>query len=295
MAIRRPAAMPASPATPSNVSAADLATLSTMLSDTAPPEAEACVLEKVAGDADLIGDLVAAETGEITDLPVEDQEQLFRLVTECVTQDQMAAFLNDDFDVSPGDELPPEVVDCLAERLTSDEGPITLVGLSALDADLPVPTEARQPVIDTMTDCVSPSALSGAVLDGATDDPELAGALDETCVADAYDQTEDLEPLWTAWVDNPNAEFEDLPPEATALLTSPILGCFSFGQVIATQFATTGGEISPESISCIDDRFIESGLIDQLLAGEEPDEATAGLVFIECLTAEELSLLTGAG
>lgn len=262
------------------------------LEDAFPPEAEACVLGQLAGQPDLLADVLVAS--EFTDLSDADQATVVSISLGCTEPGVMAAYMVEGFNESSEFAAPDGLGDCLEGRMNGSDGEQVIVGFIAIGNETVVPEDARQPLIDTLTECMSGDLMATAITASFAEDPEMENAVDITCVEDGYNEPGVMEGFWTAMVDNPEVEFEDLPDDVKGEVVGPILDCISFGAVIATEAAADGVTLSAETITCIDDAIAATGLMDALISGEEPDEAALGAALLGCLSADELVQLANS-
>ncbi|MEM9892548.1 MAG: hypothetical protein AAF962_16920 [Actinomycetota bacterium] len=260
-----------------------------------PPEVEECVARRLLVEPGLAVALIAADANfMVTDLPFEDQVTLAEITIDCSGPELLGEFLAQGFAEGSGDiEAPPEMIDCFERRLTDDDGPLVFVGLAAVGEEQPPEVPAQEPLIDTLTECVSGGFLATVVVDElSVEDPTFASAVDPVCVDQAYaSDPEVIRPLWTEFVLNPQADFTDVSPTVTASVFAPLFNCISFGSVLAGEFADLGVDLSQSSIDCIDVELMKLGFFETILAGGEPSEADFASVLLTCLSAAELAQL----
>lgn len=282
------------PPPPAAVSAADLAALSAF-TEGAPPDVEECLIDTIGTDPDLARALKALESDEITDLALDDQLTVFELTGDCAGAEVLGELTGQSFAEGADLEAAPGVGSCLGEAMVADDGPLVMAGFAGLETPGGVPPEARDALIETMTKCIPGTMIGNIIATEATSDPELAGAVDPGCVRRAYLDV-DIEPLWTAFVDTSGTlDFGQLPPDLEAAVMGPLLGCISFGAVLAEELAASEVELSESTVACLDDEFRSSNLISEILAGGEPNEEQLGLIMFSCLTPDELSQALEAG
>jgi len=272
------------------------AVLESAVSGDLTAEAEDCITSNALTDLSLSTSLVVGgDDADITDLSPEDQVRFSEIIIECSTPEALGQLLSDGFADGAGFASPPEMADCFTNALAAESGPHLLVGMASFDTDAPQPEQSKGPLVDTLTDCVPASLLSTVV----TADPELAELADPACIEAAYGGNGDaLRPLWEAMVENPDTDFDSLPPEVAAPLVEPILGCISMGKIVANEAAAGGVTLSDETITCIDVEATKLGVIDTIALGEEPDEAdeaALGLAILDCMTPEELEAFIALG
>lgn len=260
-----------------------------------PPEVEDCVTRSLFSEPSLFVALIGqGENFVLTDLDFEDQVTLGEITIDCAGPELMGEFVAEGFAEGSDMEAPPEMIECFERRFVADDGALVFVGMTAVGEEVTPAEPAQEPLIDTLTECVSGSFLATAIVDDlAAEDPTFAEAIDAECVDTAYaEDPEIIRPLWTEFVLNPQAEFTEVSPTVTASVFSPLFGCLSFGKVLQAQSPDV--DLSDATIECIDTRFAELGFFETLLAGEEPDETALQTVLLECLTSEELLQLAGS-
>ena len=260
--------------------------LALTLDDAFPVEVEACLYGEIADDEQLLAALISGQDFE--DLEDVEQARVASLAINCAEPGVLGDYMVDAFSEGSGIDAPDEMGDCLEGRMRGPDGEQVILGFIAVGDDRPAPESARQPLIDTMVECLPGSLFADAITSEIADDPSMADAIDEDCVAEGYEDPSITEDFWTAFVDSPDAEFEELPPEVQAQFMAPIINCLSFSSIIAAEAEADGVTLSQSTLDCIDDKIAESGLMEELFAGGEPDEAVLGAAILGCLSADEL-------
>ncbi len=266
--------------------------LALTLDDAFPPEVEACLYGKIADDEQLLASLISGQDFE--DLEDVEQARVASLAINCAEPGVLGDYMVDSFSDGSGIDAPDEMGVCLEDRLRGPDGEQVILGFIAVGDDRPAPDSARQPLIDTMVECLPGSLFADAITSEISEDPSMADAIDSDCVAEGYEDPSITEDFWTAFVDSPDAEFEDLPPEVQAQFMAPIINCLSFSSIIAAEAEADGVTLSQSTLDCIDDEIADSGLMEDLFAGGEPDEAVLGGAILGCLTAEELTQMANS-
>ncbi len=271
------------------------AMVATAVSGEVPPEVEDCVNSSLFTRPALFVAIVAAgDDAPLTSLSFDDQVAFSQLTIECASPELLGSFVADGFAEGADLAAPPEMGPCFGQRFAEDDGALMLVGMTAIEEQQPVDERSKGPLIDALTECVSGEVWATSVTGTLAADPTLAGAVDDSCIASAFDDPEVMRPFWAAFVENPDAEFEDLPPTVTTPVFGPLFDCVSIGAVFAAEAAANGITLSDESIACVDREASELGLFESFLAGEQPDDEALGLILFECLSADELSQFLGA-
>ncbi|MEM7340857.1 MAG: hypothetical protein AAF467_19525 [Actinomycetota bacterium] len=280
---------------PAEVQNADLVGLSgTLVDNEFPPEVDQCMGAELLKQPSVALDLVTAGSNPQLDaLSLDTQLAVFEILGDCAGPELLGEFFAAEFArgadmVETSDELGA----CFGQAATDDDGPYMMVGLATIGDDMAPRPEAQPATIDALTECVNGSVIADSLLENMTSDPTFAAAADLDCISSSYENA-DLRPLWTAFVTNPNADFDTLPADVTAPIVSPIFDCVSIGQVMAAEAAASGVTLSNETIACIDDAARSTGLMDSFLLGTEPDADEFGAIVLDCLSPEELSQVGG--
>ena len=100
-----------------------------------------------------------------------------------------------------------------------------------------------------------------------------------------------MEQFWRLFLDNANAEFEELALDQQALIVGPFFECVSFGVAVAAGAAEDGVDLSDGTIACIDDTIDSAALLDAFLRGGPFDESQFVDAILNCLSPEELATL----
>jgi hypothetical protein len=261
------------------------------LEDAFPPEAEACVLDELANDLGLLGTVMMAD--EFSDLSDADQAEVVKISFACTEPGVMAGFMVQSFNEGSELEAPDEMGTCLEGKLSGPEGELVILGFIAVGNEEQPLSEARQPLIDTMSECLPGSLFADVISQSLGEDPTMADALDPVCVEDGYSTPGSMDSFWAAFVDNPALDFEDLPADVQADVIGPVLDCIQFGAVIAAEAEKDGVFLSDDSVTCIDEKIAESEMMSTIIAGGEPDQAAIAGAILGCLSSEELQQLGG--
>lgn len=245
----------------------------------------ACLFSALGDDAELAA---AAMGDRFDDLPIEQRADLTTVMFECAPETTAASF-SEALSGGAGTDLPPEISECLVDSMTTapDKRDI-IIGFVALGDEQPVPEPSQAPLIETMVTCFPGSALIEAGASDMVADPVFEEAMDLECLGDRLDG-ETMRPIWTALVENPGADFEELEPESIEPMMNGMFSCMSFGRVIAAEAAADGVELSEETVACIDTDLAE---LDFFQAMNDPAaQQDIGLAVLGCLSPEEAAQL----
>ncbi|MCP3909918.1 MAG: hypothetical protein GY713_03090 [Actinomycetia bacterium] len=259
-----------------------------------PLEAEKCVARGVLETPGLLSAAMAiGPESEFTDLDQDQQLALLELAVDCAGPELLGEFMAEGFSEGMNTDPPDEMATCFADRIAGSEGSLVLAGLAALGNDTAPEPKMKGPVVDLLDDCVPGSLFADVMVAEFATDPTLVDAVDGACISAAYATESSMRPMWEAMVDSPELDLEDLPPKAFEAVVAPLLGCISFGTVIAAGAVSDGLALSPETIACIDDEIRSSGLLETFLVGDEPDEDALVLATVGCMSSEELQQVSG--
>lgn len=251
-------------------------------------EIGACLISTIAVDnPELLRQLLV--TDNLSALPFDDQAAIAGAALDC-DPEGITELFNAAGAIGSEDGLPESFGPCLTEQLR--QSPAALVGVIALGEEVPIPPEAQDPLIDTMTTCINGEVFSDMMVAEFNADPELAGLLDEPCLRAAFND-ETTRNLWTIFITDPNVDFDN-SPEIEAILGAPLINCISLGAAFKAQAALDGWELSDSSADCLDDTLRESGALDALAQGGQPDEAVLGGAIFSCLTPDEIVSIAGS-
>lgn len=274
----------------------DAAVVSSVVSGAVSPEVEACVVAGAIKNPSLLATMITSGSDtDFSQLSDDDQITLLELAVECGGPELMAGYIAQGFAESSDFDAPPGMADCFAKAISDDDGSLVMAGMIAIGEEVVPAEEAKVPLVDTLTECVPASFLSSTIVTELAEDPAFVDAADTECIDAAYADDDSIRPMWVAMVDDPSAEFSELPPEVATQVFLPLFNCISFGQVVAGEAAADGLELSQTSIDCIDGEFEELGFFETILLGEEPDAASIGGIVLGCLTPEELTQFAELG
>lgn len=274
----------------------DAAVVSSVVSGAVSPEVEACVVAGAIKNPSLLATMITSGSDtDFSQLSDDDQVTLLELAVECGGPELMASYIAEGFAESSDFDAPPGMADCFAKAISDDDGSLVMAGMIAIGEEVAPAEESKVPLVDTLTECVPASFLSSTIVTELAEDPAFVDAADTECIDAAYADDDSIRPMWVAMVDDPSAEFSELPPEVATQVFLPLFNCISFGQVVAGEAAADGLELSQTSIDCIDDEFEGLGFFETILLGEEPDAASIGGIVLGCLTPEELTQFAELG
>ncbi len=248
-----------------------------------------CADESLEENAELFSAVMSSD--DRSAFSPDQQADLFVIAAECAPGPVSEAFLAG-FSSEAGADFPAEAGTCILDLVVepSDRQRPLIIGFLALNDGIAVPANSQEPVVDTMVECIPPSAFSQAIV-AQLDDPTLTEGVDQACLNDGIDG-ESLRGLWTALVADPNADFDNADPALLAPLMDNVFGCISFGQIFANQFAAEGTTLSEPTIGCIDDGLGELDLF-AIMNDPTDDGEAMGTVMLGCLTPDELASLGG--
>lgn len=248
-----------------------------------------CATQRLAADPKLLNSVL--DSVDPLTLPLEDQADLAIIAFDCAP-DAFAAEVFGGLAVGAEDAIPPAVLQCLVDAV-GGSGPDRrdlVLGFAALGAELPVPPAAQEAVVDTMVICLPGEVFADAVVGSTLGDPTVAAGLDIACIETTFDG-ELMRPVWTALVNDPAADFEDLPPQTIGPMLDAVLSCLSFGRIIAAETALQGVTLSESTIQCIDNEISQLDLAGSITGDTPPPGFESAL--LGCLTTEELLAIGG--
>lgn len=287
-----PTAAPEATAAPETDEATRMLERSSLGDDLSPSEI-ACVVKGLADQPDLFANAVSGT--DFDQLPIDDQVDTALIALDCAP-DAAAAQFTDGFTNSVASAQPAmgaELGLCLVGQLDADNPNRreVLMGFASLGEDVPVPAEAEEALVDSITTCIPGPVFAELMISEFADDPQMASALDTECIRGAFpDETMRL--FWGAMI-NDGGSMDDVDPEATGPLMSAMFSCLSMGQIMADQAALGGTVLSEETIACIDTELTGETIAAMMTGSDAEGEAQVTAIVLGCLSPEELAGLGG--
>jgi hypothetical protein len=263
------------------------------LGDDLSPSEIACVVRGLAEQPDLLANAISGT--DFDQLAIDDQVDTALIALNCAPDAAAAQFTEGFTDsvASAQPEMGAELGTCLVGQLDA-ENPNrreVLMGFASLGEDLPVPAEAQEALVDSITMCVPGPVFAELMISEFADDPQMANALDTECIRGAFpDETMRL--FWGAMI-NDGGSMDEIDPEATGPLMTAMFSCLSMGQIMADQAALDGTVLSEETITCIDTELTGETIAAMMTGSDAEGEAQVTAIVLGCLTPEELAGLGG--
>lgn len=263
------------------------------LGDDLSPSEIACVVKGLAGQPDLLANAISGT--EFEDLALDDKVDTALIAMDCAPDAAASQFTEGFTDRMTEDqpEMGEELGECLVGQLSSEnpDRREVLLGFATLGDDLPVPAEAEDALVESISLCVPGPVFAEWVIAEFADDPQMASAIDAECIRTAFPE-ETIRQFWGAMVTG-GGSMDDVDPEATGPLMNALFSCMSMGRIMADQAAQDGIELSEETIACIDTEMADEDLAAMMAGNDAAGEARITAILIGCLSPEELAGLGG--
>lgn len=263
------------------------------LGDDLSPSEIACVVKGLAGQPDLLANAISGT--DFDELPLDDQVDTALIAMDCAPEAAASQF-TDGFTnrmTQAQPEMSDELGECLVGQLSADNPARreVMIGFASLGEDLPVPAEAEEALVDSISLCVPGPVFAEWLIAEFADDPQMANAIDTECIRSAFPD-ETIRQFWGAMVSQ-GGSMDDVDAEATAPLMNALFSCLSMGQIMADQAAQDGIDLSDETITCIDTEMADEDLAAMMSGNDPAGEARVTSILIGCLSPEELAGLGG--
>lgn len=251
-------------------------------------EEERCIAEEA-----LAQDETILSVERFEDATLEQQAIALLAVLDCApeaTRSGLNLAISNELNSEALDRVGDEMVDCVILELSeaNEDRLPAAIGFMALANEEPAPTGSVDPAADVLDTCIDVGSLFEALLEA---DPTMESAMDLECLRRQADDGE-LRAVWVALLTDPTASLDHTDSEVARGLLDSVVGCISFGEVVAAEFATSGVTLSTKSVDCIDELFRRPAVLDEMLTGSALDDSLNTDMF-GCFTEDELAGLFG--